>query len=73
MLVPPAIDSELLRLKARSRLSLYPGAEHIVGTQQLCAEEWVVSAVTGHLHPSLDTEQDPIPADAWPGARDLLL
>lgn len=31
MLVPSATDSEFLRLKARSQLSLYPRAEHIVG------------------------------------------
>lgn len=72
MLFPAATDSEFLRLKARSQLSLYPRAEHIVGTQQLYAEEWAVSAVTSHLQPSLDTEQDPVSANAWPGARDLL-
>lgn len=72
MLVPSATDSEFLRLKARSQLSLYPRAEHIVGPQQLCAVDWVVSAVTSHFNPSLETEQDPIPADAWPGATGLL-
>lgn len=52
----PATHSEFLRIRAKSQVSLYPRAEPIVGTPQMCAEEWIVLAA------SLDTKQDPIPA-----------
>lgn len=46
----PATHSEFLRIRAKSQVSLYPRAEHIVGTPQMCAEEWIVTAAT--IHPA---------------------